>query len=149
MGAGLQGGDGVGIGKRFRRSSPMMSEINVTPFVDVMLVLLIIFMVTAPLMKSGVDIDLPKEETGQSKVTRDLVFTVSKNGAVSYHDELDLSDKKLEATFRDLARNPGSEIFIEADRKADYEHVMRVMAMAKRAGIERLGMVTEVPARGR
>ena len=121
-----------------------LSEINVTPFVDVMLVLLIIFMVTAPMMQQGVDVDLP-ETTTQNLRIRDepLVLTVKKGGEYFLGrreiPEAELSDK-LAAILRGLDRK---EIFLRADKSARYGAVVKALAAARQAGATKLGMVTE------
>ncbi len=121
-----------------------LSEINVTPFVDVMLVMLIIFMVTAPLMHEGIDIDLP-ETTTQPLRMRDepLILSVNKQGeyflgrtAVA---EAELREK-LEAIFE--ARD-SKEVFLRADREASYGVVVKALAAARGAGATKLGIVTE------
>jgi biopolymer transport protein TolR len=121
-----------------------LSEINVTPFVDVMLVLLIIFMVTAPMMQQGIDVDLP-ETTTQNLRIRDepLVLTVKKGGEYFLGrreiSEAELSDK-LAAILRGLDRK---EIFLRADKGARYGAVVKALAAARQAGATKLGMVTE------
>ena len=121
-----------------------LSEINVTPFVDVMLVLLIIFMVTAPMMQQGIDVDLP-ETTTQNLRIRDepLVLTVKKGGEYFLGrreiPEAELSDK-LEAILQGLDRK---EIFLRADKGARYGAVVKALAAARQAGATKLGMVTE------
>ena len=120
------------------------AEINVTPFVDVALVLLIIFMVTAPLMLQGMDVNLPETTTQPIRMpTAPLVLTVTKEGQYSLarkvvpREEL---QKKLEAVFD--ARG-SKEIFLRADEAAPYGVVVKAMAAARRAGATRLGIVTE------
>ena len=121
-----------------------LSEINVTPFVDVMLVLLIIFMVTAPMMQQGVDVDLPETTTQPLRVREEpLVLTVQKNGKYYLaRTEIPAADlrAKLEAIFegRDT-----KEIFLRADRAAQYGVVAKALAAARAAGATKLGMVTE------
>jgi biopolymer transport protein TolR len=121
-----------------------LSEINVTPFVDVMLVLLIIFMVTAPMMQQGVDVDLP-ETTTQNLRIRDepLVLTVKKDGEYFLGrreiPEAELGDK-LAAILEGLDRK---EIFLRADKSARYGAVVKALAAARQAGATKLGMVTE------
>jgi biopolymer transport protein TolR len=121
-----------------------MSEINVTPFVDVMLVLLIIFMVTAPMMQQGIDVDLP-ETTTQNLRIRDepLVLTVKKDGEYFLGrreiPEAELGDK-LAAILQGLDRK---EIFLRADKGARYGAVVKALAAARQAGATKLGMVTE------
>jgi len=120
------------------------SEINVTPFVDVMLVLLIIFMVTAPLMQQGIDVDLPETTTQQLRVQDEpLVLTIDKEG--KYHlgrrevSKADLSEK-LEAIFEG---RDSKEIFLRADQNVAYRFVVQALAAARTAGATKLGMVTE------
>ena len=131
-------------GLRAGREHRAMSEINVTPLVDVMLVLLIIFMVTAPLLQQGLDVDLP-ETTTQPLRMRDepLILTVKQGG--SYHlanqeVPLDELEAKLTAIFEGLDRR---EVFLRADKKAPYGVVVKAMAAARAAGAKTLGIVTE------
>ncbi len=122
----------------------VLSEINVTPFVDVMLVLLIIFMVTAPLMQQGIDVDLPETTTQPIRVRNDpLILTVEADG--KYHlgrTEVPIGElvAKLEAIFD--ARG-SKELYLRADRKAAYGVVVKAMAAARAAGSTQLGIVTE------
>jgi len=121
-----------------------LSEINVTPFVDVMLVLLIIFMVTAPLLQQGIDVDLPETTTQPIRVRNDpLILTVEADG--KYHlgrTEVPLGElvAKLEAIFD--ARG-SKDLYLRADRKAPYGVVVKAMAAAREAGSTQLGIVTE------
>ena len=121
-----------------------LSEINVTPFVDVMLVLLVIFMVTAPLMQAGVEVDLPKVQTQPMRMRDEpLILTVKKDGKVFVgRTEVPAAElpEKLAAIFegRDT-----KELFLRADREAPYGEVARAMAAAREAGASKLGMVTE------
>jgi len=120
------------------------ADINVTPFVDVMLVLLIIFMVTAPLMQQGMDVNLPETTTQPLRVKDDpLILSVSKGGEYFVGRKevaLDELRKKLEAVFE--ARG-SSEVFLRADTDAPYGTVVKAMAAARAAGSTRLGVVTE------
>ncbi len=119
-------------------------EINVTPFVDVVLVLLIIFMVTAPLMLQGMDVNLPQTTTQPIQMTNaPLVLTVTKAGEYSIAKKVIPSAElqaKLEAVFE--ARGE-KELFLRADEAAPYGVVVQAMAAARRAGATRLGIVTE------
>jgi biopolymer transport protein TolR len=125
-------------------SSNLMSEINVTPFVDVMLVLLIIFMVTAPMMIQGVNVSLPEATSGQLSVDKEqLVISIDKNSRVYINDmpvAFDFLKEKMEKIFEArLSR----EVFLKADKDISYGMVVRVMSELKGAGVEKLGMVTE------
>jgi biopolymer transport protein TolR len=121
-----------------------LSEINVTPFVDVMLVLLIIFMVTAPMMQQGVDVDLPKTTTQNLRIKDEpLVLTVKQDGKYYLgRKEIAAADlgAKLEAIFDGLDRK---ELFLRADQRAQYGVVVKALAAAREAGATKLGMVTE------
>ena len=122
----------------------LQSEINVTPFVDVMLVLLIIFMVTAPMMHEGIDVDLPETTTQPLRIRDEpLILTVKKNGryflARKEIPEAELR-AKLEAIFAGQDRK---EIFLRADRDTAYKWVVKALAAAREAGATKLGMVTE------
>ena len=134
-------------GKRRHRRNPVMSEINVTPMVDVMLVLLIIFMVSAPLLTVGVPIDLPQTQASSLDQDREPL-TVSVNGkgqVFLQNSEIKVEDlvAKLEAITQ--ARGGTDErIYVRGDRKVDYGTVMRVMGRLSAAGFHRVALVTEV-----
>ena len=134
-------------GKRFRRkAATALTEINVTPFVDVMLVLLIIFIVTAPMLTSGVSVDLPKQDAGALEVREENVVSLRGDGALFYNDKR-LTMGELSSVLKTLAAaSPQAEVFLMADKKLSYESVMRVMGAIRQAGVTRLGLVTEVPA---
>lgn len=122
----------------------VMAEINVTPLVDVMLVLLVIFMVTAPMMQQGVQVNLPKADTkAMTPVEESVVVSVDKSGKVFIdREEVPAGDlrKRLSTLF---AARTKKEVFLKADAGVPYGEVVRTMADIKGAGIERLGMVTE------
>ncbi|MEI6207875.1 MAG: protein TolR [Desulfuromonadales bacterium] len=126
----------------------VMSEINVTPLVDVMLVLLVIFMVTAPMMQQGVQVNLPKADTkAMTPAEESVVVTVDKSGKIFINkDEVPAGDlrSRLSAMFVSRAKK---EVFLKADAGVPYGEVVRAMADIKGAGIERLGMVTEPSAK--
>ena len=120
------------------------SEINVTPFVDVMLVLLIIFMVTAPLMHQGIDVDLPDTTTQQLRIQDEpLILTVDKAG--KYHiGRREISDTDLREKLAAIFEGRDSkEIFLRADENVAYRYVVKALAAARQAGATKLGMVTE------
>ncbi len=123
----------------------LMADINVTPLVDVMLVLLIIFMITAPMMTQGLDVDLP--ETTSKSLRQDddpIVVTIDKDGVMSLGELEDVSQKVL---LQQLAKvgETGSDkpIYLKADKAVPYGLVVSVMADIKRAGFDKLGMVTQ------
>jgi biopolymer transport protein TolR len=123
--------------------SRLMSDINVTPLVDVMLVLLIIFMVTAPMMIHGVNVDLPRTESRNIKTEEDpLLLTITEKGEIFLEDyKIEYEDLrgKLE---RICANRAGKEILLQADKEVPYGVVMRIMAQVKEAGITKVGMIT-------
>ena len=121
-----------------------MSEINVTPFVDVMLVLLIIFMVTAPMMMEGVEVNLPQTTTKSIKTPEDpLILTVTENGEITLEKhQIALND--LETKLKSILKyRRDKEILLKADKNVQYGYVVKVIAGVKRAGIDKLGMITE------
>jgi len=122
----------------------MMAEINVTPLVDVMLVLLVIFMVTAPMMQQGVQVNLPKADTkAMTPAEESVVVTVDKSGKTFINrDEVPAGDLRNRLSTMFVSRSK-KEVFLKADAGVPYGEVVRAMADIKGAGIERLGMVTE------
>ncbi len=121
----------------------LMSEINVTPFVDVMLVLLIIFMVTAPMMVQGVKVKLPVASASPlGKETQHLVISIKQNHMVYINDqlvEIDFLTQKLAKILDNLNRR---DVYLRADKNVDYGFVVDVMSKVKKAGVDNLGMVT-------
>jgi len=144
MGASVQAGSSNG-GRRRRRSARPMAEINVTPMVDVMLVLLIIFMVTAPLLTVGVPIELPKSEAQQLEGDKEpLTITVDPEGKIFLQDtqiQLDEIVPKLTA----ISKNGYEErVFVRGDRRVNYGVVMRVMGTISAAGFRRIALVSDL-----
>ena len=121
----------------------MMSEINVTPFVDVMLVLLIIFMVTAPMMVQGVDIELPKSQSPPLVSEEEqLVLSLTADGKY-FINESEFTFEELQVKLRAIREaNPDQAIFVKADGALPYEKVIRMMSVAQAAGIGKVGLVT-------
>ncbi len=131
------------VGRQEPGLTPALSEINVTPFVDVVLVLLIIFLITAPLMLRGIDVRVPKTETRSVEPEERLILTVTKNRQV-YLEDQEISLARLERVLTGLKkRNPKAAVFLRADEEVAYGVVVKVMDAVKKAGIDRLGMVTE------
>jgi biopolymer transport protein TolR len=123
----------------------LVSEINVTPFVDVMLVLLIIFMVTAPMMTQGIDVRLPESSAPAIPTEEErLVVTVNKDQQISINEytvDLDSLGSKLSAIYQDQQKKKG--VFLRADDSLPYGFVVKVMGVIREAGIDQIGMVTE------
>ncbi len=129
-----------------RRGRGLMSEINVTPFVDVMLVLLVVFMITAPLLTVGVPVDLPEstvpEILGQDEP---LAVSIDAEGKIFLQDTeigLDELGPRLDAV---TARTPGTRIFVRGDKAIDYGRVMQVMGALSEAGFTNVALLAELP----
>jgi biopolymer transport protein TolR len=136
------------IGRRDNGSRRTLSQINVTPFVDVMLVLLIIFMVTAPMMETGIDVNLPEvaNAPGLQQAKEPLVVTVEKSGSILVgRSRVENPDKLIPVLEQILRERREKEVFLEADQDVPYGRVVQIMAAMKRAGVEKLGMVSQPP----
>jgi biopolymer transport protein TolR len=122
----------------------LMSEINIVPFVDVMLVLLIIFMMGAPMLSQGIEVNLPKTTSKVIKTREDpLMVTVKADGGI-FLEEHKLALDDLEAKVRSIFKNRAEkEVLLRADETVPYGTVIGVVARIKRAGVDKLGMVTE------
>ncbi|MBI2407218.1 MAG: biopolymer transporter ExbD [Gemmatimonadetes bacterium] len=123
--------------------APLNAEINVVSLIDVMMLLLVIFMMTAPLMQGGVDVRLPKTEARSLEPKGGLVVSVAANGRV-YADETGMSLSEFKAAFKMLSSNRGRDgVFVRADQGAPYGIVAQVLATIQKAGIVNVGLVTE------
>lgn len=122
-----------------------LSEINVTPFVDVMLVLLTIFMITAPLMKAGVEVDLPEAEGKVVEIEewKSATIQVKEDGSI-FLNEKRVQFSELMGILRNLK---GKEIFLEGHRNVRYEIIAKILAEAKKAGVDSINLVTQLPSR--
>jgi biopolymer transport protein TolR len=140
-----------GRGRRGRRR-PVMSDINVTPFVDVMLVLLIVFMVSAPLLTVGVPLDLPQSQAKALQQNNEpLTVSVTGDGQVFLQkDQIQLNDliPKLKAIIDSRGGNPDETIYVRGDKKVDYGTMMRVMGRISGAGYHKASLITEVEQGG-
>ena len=141
MGMSAGGGGGGGDHRRVNR---VMSEINVTPFVDVMLVLLIIFMVTAPMLTQGVDVNLPQANAKALHAEEErLVVTVDANSRI-FIGKQGVEFNRLSPVLKEVvARRVDRQVYFRADRSVPYGVVVKVIAEVRNSGIEKLGMVTE------
>lgn len=133
----------MGMSSGSSNSRMAVSEINVTPLVDVMLVLLIMFMVTAPLMQQGIDVDLPKtSSSGVDLSDEPMVLVITSNQQISIAKQnISMSDlrSKLKAIFE---KRKNKNIYIQADKKVDYGFVAEAMAEIRAAGIYNIGLIT-------
>ncbi len=141
MQLGAGGGRGTR-GRRRKRHQPL-SEINVTPMVDVMLVLLIIFMVAAPLLTVGVPIDLPETQAKPMEGDNEpITISISSDGQI-FIQESEITSEEIIPKLEAIARNGYEErIFVRGDKDADYGEIMRVMGLINAAGYKRIGLVT-------
>ncbi len=122
----------------------VMNEINMTPLVDVMLVLLIIFIITVPVMKHAVPVDLPRASAERENVKPETIrLSVTADG--KYHwNETDISDAELEPRLKaEAAKDPQPDLHIRGDKEVRYERVAQAMAAAQRAGVRKIGFVTD------
>jgi biopolymer transport protein TolR len=137
----------VAVGKRRHRRKPVMAEINVTPMVDVMLVLLIIFMVSAPLLTVGVPLDLPQTQAKSLDQDKEpLTVSVNTKGEV-YLQNSEIKIEELVPKLQAITQARGGNderIYVRGDKKVDYGTVMRVMGRLSAAGFRRVALVTEV-----
>jgi biopolymer transport protein TolR len=139
----MASGGGGGRRRRSRRGGPI-NEINMTPFIDVMLVLLIIFMVAAPLLTAGVPLDLPQTRASPLNVdTKPVTLSIRASGQV-FLGETELSDEEIVGRLASTAKQGFDErIFVRGDKKVDYGRVAQVMSIVTAAGYKRVALVTE------
>ena len=135
---------------RYGRKKKLMGEINVVPYIDVMLVLLIIFMVTAPLLSTGVNVNLPKADSEPMPSDKEEPFVVTVDADGNYYineDENEIaSDREIELKARAvLERNPDLPFLVRGDGAAEYAHVVRAMVLLQSAGVDSVGLVTDLP----
>ena len=139
----------MAFGRLERSQGPQpMSEINMTPLVDVMLVLVVIFIITAPLLASSIRLDLPQTDAGQpNEEPRFVSLVVDAKGAVYLNDE-PMDDAQLAARLTQAAADDrNTEVQLRADQTVPYGKVVQLMGIANKAGLSRIGFVTEPPAR--
>lgn len=131
--------------KKKHKKRQAMSEINITPFVDVLLVLLIIFMVAAPMMTSGVDIDLPKGATQANDSKEELItISIKQNGSIFLQEE-EIKLNSISQSLRQITNdNLDSKIYIRADQSLDYGRVMDVVRIVNSSGFSKVILVTEL-----
>jgi len=131
---------GGGLGSQ-RGELPLMADVNVTALVDVMLVMLITFMITAPMMQGGVDVELPRAEARPLSPKEGMVITVDRSGRI-FIDQTPVSYADFRVTFRSLVatRKPGG-VYLQADNRVPYGQVVRVLAVIRTAGVQNVGLV--------
>ena len=128
---------------RRRREMPLNAEINVVSLIDVMLLLLVIFMITAPLMQGGVDVALPKAEAKPLDTKSGMVVTIDKSGAV-YVDETRMTLSEFRTAFRSLASKRTSDgVYLRGDANVPYGIVTQVIAIMRAAGVSDVGLMTD------
>jgi biopolymer transport protein TolR len=130
---------------RRRQLGTSLSEINVTPFVDVMLVLLVIFMVTAPMIQSGISVNLPQAETDSTPAEEGLTLTIKADRYIYIEDSI-INQFLLEDKLKEYFFGKEKKIaFIRADESLPYGYVIHIMDIAKKAGVEVIGLITREP----
>jgi biopolymer transport protein TolR len=123
--------------------TPLNAEINVVSLIDVMMLLMIIFMITAPMMQGGVDVSLPKAEARPLDAKSPLVISITRDGRI-FADDVQLSISEFRQSFKTLADQSGREgVSLRADQRADYGLVVRVLSIMRTAGVSNVGLITE------
>jgi len=125
------------------RTYHALSEINVTNLVDVVLVLLIIFMVTAPLLQSGIDVRLPETTTAVEEPSEGIVVTITKEGGVFVNDVYRTSEQWEDELRRVIGKKPGQKAYLRADAAVGYGQVIAILGAMKRLGVDQVGLVTQ------
>ena len=135
--------DGIGTSRRGRRRPKVMSEINVTPFVDVMLVLLIVFMVTAPLLTVGVAVDLPETSANPLEGdTEPITVSIKQDGKIFLQETEILVEDVVDKLLAIAENGYDERIYVRGDKDVEYGTIIRVMAVINKAGFKRIGLVT-------
>jgi biopolymer transport protein ExbD/biopolymer transport protein TolR len=133
---------GGGLGSQ-RGELPLMADVNVTSLVDVMLVLLIIFMLTAPIMQGGVDVELPRAEARPLSPKEGMVVTVNRDGRI-FVDQTPVTYRDFRVTFKSLvATRKPTGVYLQADDRVPYGDVVRVLAVVRGAGVSNVGLVAQ------
>lgn len=133
-------------GYRSVKRRKQMAEINVVPYIDVMLVLLVIFMITAPLLTQGVDVDLPTAESNpMPEETEPVVVTVTAEGELYIDEEMKEPEQLKAYAVAVRNRNKEARFLVRGDQRAEYRHIVKAMVLLQQAGVPRVGMVTEPP----
>lgn len=130
--------------RRRHRRLELNADINVVSLIDVMLLLLVIFMITAPMMQGGVDIALPKAEARPVTSKSGMTITIGRNGAISVDDGSSMSYSEFRAAFQTLARDRAQQgVYVRADKDVPYGAVAQVLAVIQAAGVNTAGLITE------
>lgn len=133
-------------GYRSVKRRKQMAEINVVPYIDVMLVLLVIFMITAPLLTQGVEVDLPTAASNpMPEETEPVVVSVTADGQMYIDEELKDAEEVKAYAIAVRNRNKEAQFMVRGDQSAEYRHIVRAMVVLQQAGVPRVGMVTEPP----
>ena len=129
--------------RRRKEGMPLNAEINVVSLIDIMMLLMVIFMITAPIMQGGVDVALPRAEARPLEAKSGLVVTVNRSGQI-FVDETRLSLAEFRATFKALAEGRSDKgVYLRADERASYGTVVQVLAVMRQAGVGNVGLVAE------
>jgi len=136
--------------RKHNSGSKLMAEINVTPLVDVVLVLLLIFMVTAPMLQMGIDVNLPRVKSKSIDVTEEKLVLTINGGKEIFINKNKTSIAELGAKLESIFANRiDREVFMRADKNVPYGFVVEVMSAVRKAGVDKLGMITEPPEESR